>query len=83
MKVSQLRISHWGLRRENLPRRVKRTVSPNLKKKCQQIRRKKVNTNQYRVKMGSDLNQSCMSDPPGILGLFFLPPVSYNFFSGM
>ena len=33
---------------------------------------KKIKTNQYRVKMGRDLNQSCMSDPPGIVGLFFL-----------
>ena len=31
-KVSQLRINHWGLRSENRPRMVKRTVRPNLMK---------------------------------------------------
>ena len=80
MKVSQLRINHWGLRSENRPRMVKRTVRPNLKKKCQRGLLLQDETNQYRVKMGSDLNHSCMSDPPGILRLFFLPPFRKTFF---
>ena len=46
--VSQDRMSQWGLRSEKRPSRVNTTVRPN----------------QYRVKIGRDLNQSWMSDPP-------------------